>query len=50
VTKYNIKGEEKMRDLIVVSEIKTPEEYKQMKDILEIFIVRDRIKELAITK
>jgi|GEM_PF-824103 len=39
-----------MRDLIVVSEIKTPEEYKQMKDVLEIFIIRDRIRELALTK
>ncbi len=39
-----------MRDLIVVSEIKTPEEYKQMKDILEIFIIRDRIKEIALAK
>lgn len=36
-----------MRNMIVVSEIKTPQELSEMKSIMEIFVVNNRIKELA---
>jgi len=36
-----------MREMMVVSEIHSQQELNEMKDIMEIFIVNYRIKELA---
>jgi len=48
LTKYNIvKGDKKMRDLKVVSDVRTQEELIEMKAVMEIFIVNTRIRELA---
>jgi len=49
VTKYNIQGWwKKMRNMMIVTEVKTQQELNEMKSVMEIFVVKNRVRELAL--